>query len=95
MKKILAMGLVLLMTGMTLCGCGGGSGTEKENSNTGNSSSVSSGGVEVSKEDSVVKVIDLDLTDEEYAFGVDKDQDDLLQAANEFIKEIKQNGKFD
>ena len=95
MKKILAMGFVLLMTGMTLCGCGGGSGTEKENSNTGNSSSVSSGGVEVSKEDSVVKVIDLDLTDEEYAFGVDKDQDDLLQAANEFIKEIKQNGKFD
>ena len=42
-----------------------------------------------------VKVIDLDLTDEEYAFGVDKDQPELLQATNDFIKEIKENGEFD
>lgn len=41
------------------------------------------------------KVINIQLTDEEYAFGVDKDQDDLLQAANEFIKEIKESGEFD
>lgn len=42
-----------------------------------------------------VKVIDINLTDEEYAFGVDKDQADLLTQVNDFIKEIKSNGKFD
>lgn len=41
------------------------------------------------------KVIDIDLTEEEYAFGVDKNQPELLTAVNEFIKEIKENGKFD
>ena len=41
------------------------------------------------------KVIDIDLTQEEYAFGVDKDQPDLLKQVNDFIAEIKGNGKFD
>ena len=41
------------------------------------------------------KVIDIDLTSEEYAFGVDKDQADLLESVNKFTKEIKDNGKFD
>ena len=41
------------------------------------------------------KVIDIDLTNEEYAFGVDKDQPELLEKVNAFIKEIKENGKFD
>lgn len=41
------------------------------------------------------KVIDIDLTSEEYAFGVDKDQPELLEKVNAFIKEIKENGKFD
>ncbi len=42
-----------------------------------------------------VKVIDIELTEEEYAFGVDKNQPELLTAANEFIAEIMANGKFD
>lgn len=41
------------------------------------------------------KVIDIALTEEEYAFGVDKNQPELLKAVNDFIKEIKSNGKFD
>lgn len=41
------------------------------------------------------KVIDIELTDELYAFGVDKDQPELLEEVNKFIKEIKDNGKFD
>ena len=41
------------------------------------------------------KVIDIALTEEQYAFGVDKDQPELLTAANDFIKEIKENGQFD
>ncbi len=41
------------------------------------------------------KVIEVELTSEEYAFGVDKNQPELLEAVNAFIKEIKENGKFD
>lgn len=42
-----------------------------------------------------VKVIDIDLTNEQYAFGVDKDQPELLAQINDFIKEIKENGELD
>ena len=42
-----------------------------------------------------VKVVEIDLTEEDYAFGVDKNQPELLKAANELIAEIKENGKFD
>lgn len=41
------------------------------------------------------KVIEIELTNEEYAFGVDKTQPELLDQVNEFIKEIKANGTFD
>lgn len=42
-----------------------------------------------------VKVIEVNLTEEEYAFGVDKNNKDLLQSANDFIKEIKGDGTLD
>lgn len=42
-----------------------------------------------------VKVIDINLTDEKYAYGVDKNQPELLTKVNAFIAEIKENGKFD
>ncbi len=41
------------------------------------------------------KVIDIALTDEEYAFGVDKAQPELLESVNAFIDEITGNGEFD
>ncbi len=41
------------------------------------------------------KVIDVELTVEEYAFGVDKNQPELLDEVNAFIAEIKANGTFD
>lgn len=41
------------------------------------------------------KVIDINLTDEDYAFGVDKNQPELLEQINAFIKEIKDSGKFE
>lgn len=41
------------------------------------------------------KVIEVELTSEEYAFGVDKNQPELLESVNAFINEIKENGKFD
>lgn len=42
-----------------------------------------------------VKVIDIELSNEEYAFGVDKTQPELLEDVNAFIKEIKENGQFE
>ena len=42
-----------------------------------------------------VKVIDIKLTDEEYAFAVQKGDTELLASLNEFMAEIKANGKFD
>ena len=41
------------------------------------------------------KVIDIDLTNEEYAFGVDKNQPELLEKTNEFIAKIKSDGTLD
>lgn len=49
-----------------------------------------------SKDEAVTaKVIEVDLTSEEYAFGVDKTQPELLDQVNEFITEIKEDGTLD
>ena len=50
--------------------------------------------VEEAKADAV-KVIDINLTQEEYAFGVDKDQPELLDLTNEFVAKIKEDGTLD
>lgn len=42
-----------------------------------------------------VKVIDVALTEEEYAFGVDKNQPELLASINAILAEMKTNGKLD
>ena len=42
-----------------------------------------------------VKVINYDLTSEQSAFGVDKDQPELLTKVNEILKEMKSDGTFD
>lgn len=41
------------------------------------------------------KVIDIPLTEEEYAFGVDKNQPELLAKVNEFIAKIKSDGTLE
>lgn len=42
-----------------------------------------------------VKVVEFDLTNEEYAFGVDKDQPELLEQVNQFIAKIQEDGTLD
>lgn len=86
MKKLIAKGLVAVMTALTLCACGSDS-TESTNNDA--------SGAAAEEKTGIVKVIDVDLTNEDYAFGVDKDQPELLASVNEYIKEIKENGKFD
>ena len=46
-------------------------------------------------ENAKVRVIDIDLTSEQYAFGVDKEQPELLEKTNEFIAKIMEDGTFD
>lgn len=40
------------------------------------------------------KVIEINLTEEKYAFGVDKNQPELLEKVNAFIKQINEDGSF-
>lgn len=42
-----------------------------------------------------VKVVEIELTQEEYAFGVDKTQPELLTQVNEFLAKIMADGTFD
>lgn len=41
------------------------------------------------------KVVDIQLTSEEYAYAVNPQKPELLEKMNAFLAEIKQNGKFD
>lgn len=81
MKKLLSLTLCLVLTACTLTGCGKDA-SEKKNG-------------EAEKTAKTAKVIEIDLTSEEYAFGVDKSQPELLEATNKFIAEIKANGTFE
>jgi len=48
------------------------------------------------KEDvKAAKIINIDLTNENYAFGVDKAQPELLEKTNAFIEKILSDGTFD
>lgn len=83
MKKILTMMMVLAMMAGLVAGCG-----SKDQGETGGNGSQAGGS-------EAVKVIDIDLTDELYAFGVDKDQPELLEAVNAFVAKIKEDGTLD
>lgn len=84
MKKFLALGLSMVLAVSTLAGCG--SSADKSAANTNNADNTSK---------AAVKVIEIDLTQEEYAFGIDKTQPELADKVNAFIKEIKDNGTFE
>ena len=83
MKKKLALGLALILACGTLAGCGGSSDSSEGSSEGSGDGSVTA------------KVIDIDLTSEEYAFGVDKNQPELLDQVNGFIAKIQEDGTFD
>jgi len=80
MKKLIALLTVLsLLMVGFLTGCGEKSG----------------GGAKSGDGAGVVKVIDIALTEEEYAFGVDKNQPELLEEVNKFIAKIKSDGTYE
>ncbi len=47
------------------------------------------------KKSGKVKVIEIPLTEEQYAFAVNKEDPELLAQINAFVKEIKENGKLE
>ena len=80
MKKLLSLVLVLVCS-LSLVACGGSSEEETE---------------EAAAEGPVTaKVFEHDLRVEDYAFGVDKTQPELLDEVNAFIAEIKEDGTLD
>ena len=82
-KKISAVVLAVLMVVVAIfAGCS----SSKTGSNDSSESTTSA---------AKVKVVDIELSSEEYAFGVDKDQPELKDKCNELIKEMKSNGEFD
>ena len=56
---------------------------------------LSACGAPEAEDKDVVKVVNIKLTEEEYAFAVQKGNTALLNQLNDFMKEIKANGKFD
>lgn len=76
----LALSAILALTALTGCGNQADSGNTQESGNNAKKTA---------------KVIEIDLTDEEYAFGVDKEQEDLLNQVNDFIAEITEDGTLD
>lgn len=85
MKKLLAAVLTAALTVGMLAGCGG----SDNSGDNGSSSGSDAGGAKTAK------VIDVDLTSEEYAFGVDKSQPELLEQVNAFIAKIQEDGTLD
>lgn len=79
MKKLVSFLLVAVMV-LSMTACGS---SDSDNGSTENEGPVTA------------KVIAIDLTSEQYAFGVDKDQPELLEEVNTFIKEIKEDGTLD
>lgn len=84
MKKVLKIMSVLLAVAVVAVSFAACSDSTDDASNT-------NGGADTQ----AVKVIDINLSDEEYAFGVDKNQPELMEEANALIAEIKADGTLD
>ena len=85
MRKVLSALLVAACT-LSLAACGSSSSKSETTGASGETAGSSA---------NTAKVIDVDLTSEEYAFGVDKTQPELLEQTNTFIQKIKDDGTLD
>lgn len=82
-KKISAVVLAALMIVVAVfAGCSSKGGNDKKADEPATSAAK-------------VKVVDIELSSEEYAFGVDKKQPELKEKCNELLKEMKSNGELE
>ena len=82
-KKISAVVLAVLMIVVAVfAGCSSNGGNDKKADEPATSAAK-------------VKVVDIELSSEEYAFGVDKKQPELKEKCNELLKEMKSSGELE
>lgn len=82
-KKISAVVLAVLMIVVAVfAGCSSKGGNDKKADEPATSAAK-------------VKVVDIELSSEEYAFGVDKRQPELKEKCNELLKEMKSSGELE
>lgn len=82
-KKISAVVLaVLMIVVVVFAGCSSKGGNDKKADEPATSAAN-------------VKVVDIELSSEEYAFGVDKKQPELKEKCNELLKEMKSSGELE
>ncbi len=98
-SKILALCCAAVMAAVCFASCGNDG--DAETTTTGSTAGLVSGDTQaestdpVESADAAVKVIDIKLTEEEYALGVDKNQPELLEKVNAFITKIQEDGTMD
>lgn len=96
MKKLTAtISVFLIAAVLVVCLCACGENTPPADDSTDTPAESSTESSTAAPEVDAVKVIDIELTDEEYAFGVDKAQPELLEKVNTFIAQIKGDGTFE
>ncbi len=76
LKKLLCVVLAIAVVAVTFVACSSNNDDSKSDD---------------AKTAEVVKVVDIKLSEEEYAFGVDKDQPELLEQVNAFLSDSKEN----
>lgn len=93
-KKVLALVLALTMIAVLFAACGG-----KEDPTTTAAPDATQAATDAPADDTAagakVKTIDISLTDELYAFGVNKEQPELLEKTNAYIQQIKADGTLE
>lgn len=91
MKKVISIVLALVMVfslALVFTSC------TKDTTDEETSTEADAAG-SVNESTALVKLININLSDEEYAFGVDKDQPELLADVNAFVNKILTDGTFD
>lgn len=89
-KKIIALVMALALVIGAFAACGG-----KTEPDTPTDAAVPQSTDAPAAAAGKVKTIDISLTDELYAFGVNKNQPELLEKTNEYIAQIKADGTLD
>lgn len=80
MKKLVSLLLVAVLA-LSMAACGNTDSNEKDG--------------DENKGPVTAEVVEYDLTEELYAFGVDKTQPELLEKVNAFVKKIKEDGTLE
>lgn len=92
--KVLAIVMAIAVAVTAFAACGGKEDNVTETATTpaGDNAATETTTAAAAKK---VKVIEYNLTDEEYALGVDKAQPELLAQVNEILKQVKSDGTLD